>query len=797
MLKFNNKTRILLTITIYCVLLFSSLANGTSTQANLNTNQSINQLNQILPAGDTIFQADTNAEYTKRSRTVNLISQTRAIASNNATSLDMIFYRLVALQTLDPLLGNLSSSVQTYWINQVLSFQNRNGGFGAWYKDTSSISNTYKALAVLDILNYDFSSLISGISVYMERLRNSLTNGYNSNLADGDSDVTSTYYAVKSYAVMGNLPPVDSDVADSIKRAQNTASNGGFGLQSNNLKGIEWTSEVSTSFKALEVLKLLGTTADNENATLDFIKVRQTSPSSAGQGGFTNTELALDSDVTLTYTTRALNALNLSNTVANDAAAVKSYILSLENTTDGSFKIKSSTSSSSLKATYFAIIGLDILSGSRPSNIQKTIDYLVNFGYNTDGYGGVPSEEPTMRETFDAVAALQNMGITPSNPTGITDYVKSYRNPDGGYGSGSKSYVDSTNRAMNIYDILGISYPNPSETITYLQSRQNPDGSFNKQSANLTSLVVSTYRAVYSLSLLNSQPLNPSKTITYLKATQNADGGFGGFIGDSSDVSSTYRAIRALLILGDKSFNVEGAISFLKASQNPDGGFKRSPSNIDRPKNISQAVYTYAGVRSLYLLGEEPTNVTGVFYYVESLRNNDAGFAKHPQFTSDNAYTFTSMWILNNFDEISGFSISVPDYLNSQRTSYDNFTLGLLGKTTQINYTVTLVDSNLQLANGLSATSANVSIDTSAIGKGSYSLNIYAFDFTGAEINQTIPFLVADILVTSSSTSDTSLTTQTTPAPKPKSIDQTTLAIIIAGGSLILVVAAVAISRRK
>ncbi|MCE7733294.1 MAG: hypothetical protein GPJ54_00355, partial [Candidatus Heimdallarchaeota archaeon] len=405
MLKFNKSTQILLASTIYCVLLISSFAYGSGTQTTLSPNQSIGLLNKIIPAGETIFQADTNAEYTTRSRTVSLISQTRALANNNASSLDMIFYRLVALKTLDPLLGNLSSSVQSYWINQVLSFQNSNGGFGAWYKDDSSVSNTYKALVVLDLLSYDFSSLETGISVYLERLRNTLTNGYNSNLADGDSDVKSTYYAVKAYALMGMLPPVDSDVATSLKRAQNTASDGGFGLQSNNIKGIAWTSEVSTSFRALEALKLLGTTADDENAALDFIKIRQTLPSSAGEGGFTNIIASLSSGTTLSYTSSAIRALNLFNTVANDSTAVKNYILSLENTTDGSFKIKSSTSFSSLKATYFAVIGLDKLSGERPSNMQSTINYLVNFGFTTDGYGGTPGEEATMRETFDAVAA--------------------------------------------------------------------------------------------------------------------------------------------------------------------------------------------------------------------------------------------------------------------------------------------------------------------------------------------------------------------------------------------------------
>ena len=67
--------------------------------------------------------------------------------------MDQIYYRIGSIFLLDPNLGNISNEIQTYWTNQVLSFQNTDGGFGAWKHDDSSISNTRNALSILTILD--------------------------------------------------------------------------------------------------------------------------------------------------------------------------------------------------------------------------------------------------------------------------------------------------------------------------------------------------------------------------------------------------------------------------------------------------------------------------------------------------------------------------------------------------------------------------------------------------------------------------------------------------------------------
>ncbi|MFW9832020.1 MAG: prenyltransferase/squalene oxidase repeat-containing protein [Candidatus Thorarchaeota archaeon] len=349
---------------------------------------------------------------------------------------------------------------------------------------------------------------------------------------------------------------------------------------------------------------------------------------------------------TASYTAAALDSIYHLNGTAVNVTSVTEYLYSLE-TLNGGFRYSPTSTDSSLIGTYFAVQALSIL-GESPTNITATIDF-VSHPPASDGYGGVPGESPTLRETFDAVYTQILMEQTPNNVQGIIDYVASYRNPDGGFGL-TGSYVESTFRALEIYDLLAVSFPSPSETITYLQNLQQPNGGFVKTSGDTTAYVVSTYRAIRSLEIFGAQPLNVGNAISFLQGIQNSDGGWGGFIGDTSDVTNTYRAIRGLNILSSQSLNPSLAITFLQSSQNLDGGFRRSQFDIVRPNNISHTIYTYSAVRALYILGAPPLNLNGLQDFLISVQNVDGGYAEHPGFTSNIAYTFVSVYLLSNLD---------------------------------------------------------------------------------------------------------------------------------------------------
>ncbi|MFQ5833060.1 MAG: prenyltransferase/squalene oxidase repeat-containing protein [Candidatus Thorarchaeota archaeon] len=650
------------------------------------------------------------------------INMTKNVEENNAVSVDQIFFRLGTLKMLDPSLSTLSPSVKDYWISQVLSFQRTSGGFGDWVGDRSSVLATQKALQILRWLGY--AGLDTAlVSAYLDRLQNSITDGYNSHLLDTDSDVHSTYHAVKSYQLINSSPSNPSAVSDYFRRAQNP--DGGFGLQTNSVKGIYWTSTATVTQDAILGLSVLGQNASNPSAALSFLQGLQL----VSSGGFVN-EISPILTTSGSYSASALEAIYSLNGTPASITSVTNYLYSLE-TVEGGFRLKPSSVDRSLIGTYYCVLGLYIL-GQAPANATSTLNYVLSPPHS-DGYGGAPGETPSLRETFDAVYSQVLMGNYPPNVQGIIDFVASYRNPDGGYGL-SGSYVESTLRAIEIYNLIGASFSNVSDTISYLKSLQQPNGGFVKYRGETISYVVSTYRAVRALSLLQSQPENLNGAIAFLREAQNDDGGFGGYSGDSSDVTSTYRAVNALSILGASPSDVTSVISFLRNSQNPDGGFRRGQSDTSLPKNVSNIIFTYSALRALSILDSYPLDVRGAYNYTNMVQNFDGGYAEHPGFTSNIAYTFVSLYILRHFHEFSGFRIIIPNDFDSERFQYYFVRIDILGRMGGLEYSITNTNSSNVMMRGTLQSEGPVILNVANLENGTYVLSVYARDPTGAEI---------------------------------------------------------------
>lgn len=759
-------------------------------------------LNHLDQVGGEILTTNIPPDLLTRTRTKNFIDSIRNVKENNATSLDRIYFRVGALLQIDPDLSNLTQAMKDYLVSQILKFENSNGGFGDWINDRSSVSATFKAVQVLNWLGYSGLNTTK-VQLYLDSLFVNFSGKFKTYLSDTDGDNYATSLAVLTYNLLGRPISNLSQVNASLVFAQNLDSMkvpsveiGGFGLQTNSLKGIYWTSTVVHSAYVIESILSYGGSVVNVSAAIGFLQSMQLST-----GGFADSPY-LPSE-SITYTERALSALNLLGAAPVDSVKLENFILSLQHT-DGGFKLKSSSVDSSLRGTFYALRALSILN-KQPSNITGVLNFLMDLPFMQDGFGANPEDLPSLRETFDAVAAYTLMGQQIDNPSGILNYVASYRNVDNGYGL-TQSYVESTFRAVSIYHDLGVEIANKAGVIGFLQSLQQTDGGFVKSPSDTVSYVISTYRAIIALDMLGSAPVDTTGAIAYLKSTQNADGGFGGFAGDTSDVSSTYRAIRALTTLGDQTFNKEGAIQFLKSSQVADGGFKRSVNDVTLPNNVSHAVYTYAAVRALHLLNETPTNVTGVYDFIVSLRNNDGGYGKHSDFTSDIAYTFTSLYLLSLLPSISNLSILLPSNLDQVRTHYDNFTIQFQGGIPLMNYSVKYDNTSEVLASGSLSAPASVVVNTSSFSIGLHTLRVEYLDRTKAMINQTFSVLISSEfssqptntttsqpLPTNTSTSEPKPTNTTatptsnlttTPNPVTTGVNQQLILVIIVAGSI-------------
>ncbi len=661
-------------------------------------------------------------------RTANFIRSTQNTDVYNSTNIDQIYFKLGSIKILDPTLSTVSQSKIDLWTNQILSFENIDGGFGQWKNDVSSLSSTKKAIEALSWMNTLANINSTHTAEYLNSLRNQLTTGFNSNKYDSDSDIYASSIGVEAYDILGLAPANQTDLLNHFLRAQNNGSSsytdpqidglGGFGKQTNNVKLVFWSSEVTITRAALFAINSLGGVAENTLA-LNFLLAMQTS-----SGAFVNN--ALLTTESITYTASALEAINLLGGTP-DTALAQSYILGLEDS-NGLFKLKSSSASSSIKGTFYALRALNAL-GSNPTDTVLTLNTLNNYVPTSNGYGAAPGEEASLRTTFDAVAALVYMGRTPTLKQRIVDYVETYRNLDGGFGV-SGSYTESTLRAVEIYNLLGMTFPDSAKTISFLLSLQQADGGFSKGNGKTVSYTISTYRAIRALSLLGGLPSDKTSIVNYIQSTKDTtNGGYGGYFSDISDVSSTYRAIRTLSILGDSSYDAASVINYIKSSQIADGGFKRSPYDVLRPNNNSNAVFTYSALRTLQILGSQPDNVTSLYTFINSLRNRDGGYAEHPQFTSNVAYTFTNLWILKNINSFINFKVEITNDLGKFDITNKVLSLKVDGAIGPFTYNVSL--NNNVVSTGVMSSAGTLDVNLDALTLGSNSIQLLFIDGTG------------------------------------------------------------------
>ncbi|MGA1819555.1 MAG: prenyltransferase/squalene oxidase repeat-containing protein [Thermoplasmatota archaeon] len=560
------------------------------------------------------------------------VQNSQNIEENGMLSLRDIFYYVSILNISgDPVTGTERQTL----IDRVRSYQNADGGFGDWYNDRSKAGTTLTALETLKELGSGPLNMTGAIA-FLEKLQVSGLDygnfGFRSSVKERDADISSTYDVLEAMSLTGTPPPNIDGVKYYVKDHQNF--DGGFGYQTNRESGVFWDSTVLHTQRGLLALKLLGEEPTYRTQASSFIRGNQDST-----GGFSNTD---GEDARVSYTYNAVTALlSLGETVPRQSD-VSNFIASNQ-LSSGGFLEYSLDTKEGLHSTYFAITALELLNGQYDKN--AAVDFARNYVLSRldGGFGDYPGLGSTSRITFDAISALNRIGKQPEDRGAAVDFIRSLRNPDGGFGE-SGSNIETTYRAVLSLNMLEEPLIDPQDTIDYIRGLQNNDGGFGFASGYV-SRGAYTYRAVRTLNVLGKAPFEKDGAVRYLRSLQNPDGGYGNYFGEQdSDLTSTYRAVRGLHILGSIPLDRSGAVSFIHGSQNPDGGYRRSPGDTTAPSNFSTSLFTYDAVMSLFFLGEEPRNKAGVFHFVESLRNPDLGFGEKEFFTSRVSDTYTSLW---------------------------------------------------------------------------------------------------------------------------------------------------------
>ena len=158
-------------------------------------------------------------------------------------------------------------------------------------------------------------------------------------------------------------------------------------------------------------------------------------------------------------------------------------------------------------------------------NLMKEVRSILRpkryFG-STDFFSEVSSEFTTTFMTLE-LADLLKFDVSARE---VAEWLLSFKNEDGGFGTRSASNINSTYYAIASLLLLKEKPQKLSEVIKFVRMCEKPYGGFTVIPMNFTPYMEHTYYALMTLDLLGEKCRYPSQTEEWVLNCQNNNGGF-------------------------------------------------------------------------------------------------------------------------------------------------------------------------------------------------------------------------------------------------------------------------------
>mmetsp|Transcript_8028 Transcript_8028/g.33789 ORF Transcript_8028/g.33789 Transcript_8028/m.33789 type:complete len:978 (-) Transcript_8028:44-2977(-) len=237
-----------------------------------------------------------------------------------------------------------------------------------------------------------------------------------------------------------------------------------------------------------------------------------------------------------------------------------------------------------VSTSLMAVCGLLLISAMvlsvQAEHFASTISSLPRFQSASGGFRDSPRAEESLEATADALFLSSLYGLRNTiNAAGVPEFVRGFRNSDGGYGAG-KSDVASTRAAVLAYAHLEFTIPDPTETANFVRSLIDPQNSLFGARPGARGDLQSTAYALEILDLLGEGKRGLSQVVgglnTYLSAHVTTDGSTQYFNFPSEPLSLTSANFYAVYIASRIEFEFDSPdqwASFVSQMQAPSGGF--------------------------------------------------------------------------------------------------------------------------------------------------------------------------------------------------------------------------------
>jgi hypothetical protein len=291
---------------------------------------------------------------------------------------------------------------------------------------------------------------------------------------------------------------------------------------------------------------------------------------------------------------------------------------------------------------------------SQASNRESTwrksvVSYLEHLARKGGGYGWDDQQRPHLTPTFAVIGCYHALGIAPPNSDLLVEFVRTHH-------PARLKKLEQEHRSFDYQQIQSLAWLAADVNVfrEVILSWKAPRVYLKQYEEHGYPVFQQEIAAILCRPLLKLPVTElPAEYVQYLEARRRANGSYNNTpANDASDgnVLNTWWGLQALDILGRSAEKKQETATWLRACQLPNGGFTYQPNA--EVGGVDDVAYTWAAVRSLALLGEEPAHRSACLGYLHSLWNDDGGFGDRSGWTSNPLATFYALDALAALDTL-------------------------------------------------------------------------------------------------------------------------------------------------
>jgi len=321
----------------------------------------------------------------------------------------------------------------------------------------------------------------------------------------------------------------------------------------------------------------------------------------------------------------------------------------------------------------FLLNNIFVSSVSAQSSWRKNLlGYIDNRLLKPDGgYGWEDQYDSHLTPTYAVTGILYNIGELPKDKARLAEFIRTHHPQKGAntsinYFMGSAPRGEAGPSGSNMRNLVYEQI----QSILWLNgdvSSFNSDvQSWKSQAGILANYESNGYGGLFQeamtpvcSSLLGISMDKSDEFLKYLEKNRRSNGSYNNapaVAGGDGNILNTYWALYSFKALaGTEKLSAE-TINWLQSCQLANGGFTHQPNPTIGVND--DVIYTWAGIKSLQMLGARPKNEKRVTDYLLSLRNADGGFGARPGLHSTPVASFYAIDALKALNAINALDKS-------------------------------------------------------------------------------------------------------------------------------------------